>query len=183
MGKRGPMPKKNHLKVMSGNLPLKKEFDDFQIENLNIPKVPDHLSKEERRIWRQTIDILRPYGVIEDIDGAILAAFCCSYVRWSTSEKEIQRLSANNAVSGLLIKNARGAAINPLVIVSRRAQADAIAYAAQLGMTPSARLRLDTGEADKTVKKINMFEKLKKIKDERMGQKGKTIRKGFDQQK
>lgn len=160
MGKRGPVPKKTFLKVLSGNLSLQKKLmEDGQTQQFNPPPVPKNLSAEEKNIWDQTVELLKPLKHLENIDGAILAAYCCSYVRWAAAEKEIQKSSKKSAIFGLLATGANGGAvINPLVNISRRAQADMVTYAAQLGMTPAARLRI---QMVKDEPKENPFQKLK----------------------
>ncbi|MCK5581812.1 MAG: phage terminase small subunit P27 family [Candidatus Omnitrophica bacterium] len=177
MGKRGPMPEKDFRKVLSGNLPVTKENlgnNDFEII---APQRPKHLSKEEKKVWKDTIKLLGSLNILEEVDGPILSAFCCSYCRWITVEKEIQKLAKEEGSTGLILETDNGRSINPLVIISRRAQKDTVTYAAQLGMTPAARLRLDLDDSSITKRKVNAFEKLKKIKDERMDKKSEKIRK------
>ena len=174
MGKRGPVPAKKFRKVLSGNLPVTQENIEDQVFDLRTPDMPRHLSKEQRKVWKSTIDLLGSSNILEVVDGAVLAAFCCSYARWVTAEKEIQALAKENNITGLVMKSNKGYVVNPLIIISRRAQRDTVDYAAQLGMTPAARLRLDSDISSVTKRKVNAFTKLKKIKDERLDKKSKT---------
>lgn len=160
MGKRGPVPKKNFLKAMSGNLPMTKDnMADTMINIFTPPDAPEHLSPEEKMIWDRTLELLRPLKHLEVIDGAILGAYCCSYVRWCDAEKELRK-AANKQKKGLVTIGANGTWVtNPLVNISRRAQADMVTFAAQLGMTPAARLRV---VIQKPSKEENPFENIKK---------------------
>ena len=60
------------------------------------------------------------------------------------AERALMRLAeADKATGGLLIKTSNGNAIqNPLVGIANKAAADMVRYAAEFGMTPSARSRI-----------------------------------------
>jgi len=178
MGKRGPIPKKPFLKVMSGNLPMTQNNVGTQQRYATPPSRPRHLSREEKAIWKKTIELLNSVRVLQIIDGPVLAAFCCSYARWVAAEREIQIVQKENKLGALILKVNNSYTVNPLITVSRRAQADMVTYAAQLGMTPAARSRLESDGSSTVKRKVNAFEKLKKIKDERMDTKNTKIRKG-----
>ena len=176
MGKRGPMPKKKILKVLSGKLPLKKEYGtDFVVE-FNPPLPPDSLTTDERNIWNKTLELLKPLRVIEEIDAAVLAAYVCSYVRWQDAEREIQKASKQGKKYGLVSIGAAGGLVtNPIILISRRCQSDMVTYAAQLGMTPAARLRI---QVVKDNQPSNPFQRLK---DEKLGTAGQGLCEiGFD---
>lgn len=165
---------------MSGQLALTKEnLGTEQTQNFEPPDVPAHLSAEEKEVWNKTVMLLRPLKVLECIDGAVLAAYCCSYVRWKTAEQEIQKQSQHSALNGLLAEGANGGLItNPLVNISRRSQSDMITYAAQLGMTPAARLRI---QVDKPAPTKNPFECLKNGKKSKLVSKSDPVRQiGFE---
>lgn len=154
MGKRGPLPKKKYAKVMTGKLPLTKENGSVEdVLPTDPPEAPEHLSKKELKVWNKTIKLLAPSCVLSTIDGGVLAAYCCSYVRWMEAESEIESLTSFGA-NGQIV-------VNPLVNISRRAQADMVAYANQMGMTPSARMRVDLKSPEETK---NPFAKLKQKK-------------------
>ena len=143
MGKRGPAPKERILRVMSGNLPLKQEYGSpAQITLHKPPEMPENLIDEEKVVWNKTLELLLHTHAIEKLDAAILAAYCSSFVRWRTAEDEIQKLSKTNKLAGLIVKKQRGWEISPLIVICRRERADTAQYAAQLGMTPAARLRV-----------------------------------------
>lgn len=184
MGKRGPVPQKSYTKVMSGNLPMTKANGTFeQFKNVTAPDAPSGLSRTERKIWDQTIAILAPIRILEKQDAAVLEAFCRSYVRWHDAEAEIRKQQKRRKKDGLVSIGANGTCvINPLINISRRERSDTVTYAQQLGMTPAARMRLDLEGSTAADKKAGTFQKLKKLKDERMGNKSQKLRKRVDTQ-
>jgi P27 family predicted phage terminase small subunit len=142
MGKRGPLPKTKASRMLSGTEPITKEATEALNKPFDPPIGPSHFSIRETRVWVETVNLLRPMKVLERVDQAVLAAYCCSYIRWQDAEKEIAK--ATSPLSGLVLKDKKGRprATNPLVIISRDAQKDMIYYAAQLGMTPASRLKM-----------------------------------------
>jgi len=175
MGKRGPLPKKKALRVMTGQLPVTKANGiDSNIVAFDPPDMPDILSDKEKEIWIHTVELLRPLRVLEKIDGAVLASYCCSYVRWREAEEQLQNES-------LTIDGANGNLVtNPLVNISRHERSALVMYAQQLGMTPAARMRVHIVREQP---KENPFEKIKKAKDVKLGSKSSKIRKVSTEQK
>jgi P27 family predicted phage terminase small subunit len=165
MGKRGPLPKKKHLKDLS-RAPLTKERMQ-EVARIYLhtdpPDPPAHLTKEELKVWNETIDLLKPAGILQRIDAAVLAAYCCSYARWNLAESEIKEEAKKGyTLSGLVSEGANNQlVVHPLINISRRERADMILFANQLGMTPSARMRIDTQPPKETE---NPFAALKKKK-------------------
>jgi len=183
MGKRGPIPQKRFLKAMSGNLPMTQDNIGTQQQYVTPPAKPKHLSKDEKKIWNKTVKLLSAVQVLQVVDGPVLAAFCCSFSRWAAAEKEIQILQEKNALGAMIVKVNNSYSVNPLITVARRAQADMVVYAAQLGMTPASRSRLVVDSSFAAKRKVNAFAKLKKIKDERVDPKSTEVRKGSNHKK
>jgi P27 family predicted phage terminase small subunit len=63
---------------------------------------------------------------------------------WSAAETALARMAGRDAVSdGLIVKTKSGNLIqNPLVGAANKAMADMVRYAAEFGLTPSARTRV-----------------------------------------
>lgn len=159
MGKRGPLPKKDSLKALSGSKEITQaDFDDLN-KQFDPPIAPEHLNNAERKVWCETVKLLQPLRLLERIDSAILGAYCCSRVRWQVAEKALQDLGKTDAKEALLTIGASGNLVaNPLITISRNAQADMVAYANELGMTPAARIKIQASPPKET---RNPFEKLK----------------------
>ena len=156
MGKRGPAPKNPALKVLSGKAPITKAALAEINEPFQPPAIPEHMNDRERVVWNQTLELLRPLRVLKNVDAAVLGAYCASFVRWQDAENEMEKLGSGLCLTGLAgeVKS-----IHPLVIISRDAKKDMVFYAAQLAMTPAARLKMISGVSK--VREKNPFADLK----------------------
>jgi len=132
------------------------------------PEMPEHFDDDHRRVWIKTTTLLKKWGMLKEIDGAVVEAYCTSYLLWVSSDKEIKKLTdaaikdKKSKIHGLLIRGATSTLIvNPLITISNKARADTIYYAAQLGMTPAARLRIEASAGNIVAKKVNVFARLK----------------------
>ena len=146
MAPRGRKPKPTHLKVVTGN-PGKRQINENEPRpDLSIPTPPPHLSDEAKVEWGRVCDQLYRLKLLSDIDRASLAAYAQAYGRWVQAERALAKMAASDGVTkGLLVKTRNGNAIqNPLVGTANKAMADMMRYAAEFGMTPSARSRLST---------------------------------------
>lgn len=166
MGARGPLPKKKALRVMSGQLPLTKANLQEGIVDFSPPDPPEDLTKEEKEIWDRTIELLRPLRLLEKIDAAVLGAYCCSYRRWRQAESELKKMQYGK-IPEILSIGANGQLVtHPLLTISQKERAAMVDFARELGMTPAARMRVTVV---KSKPKENPFNKLKKVKDVKIG--------------
>ncbi len=150
MAPRGRKPKPTHLKVVTGN-PGKRQLNENEPRpDLSIPAPPPHLSDEAKVEWGRVCDQLYRLKLLSDIDRASLAAYAQAYGRWVQAERALAKMAESDGVTkGLLVKTRNGNAIqNPLVGTANKAMADMMRYAAEFGMTPSARSRLSTDGED-----------------------------------
>lgn len=145
MAQRGRKPKPTHLKVVQGN-PGKRQLnqDEPQPDRSTIPEPPDHLNAEAREEWDRAAMQLWHMGVLSHADRATLAAYCQAYGRWVQAERAIAEMAKrDDKTHGLMIRTSKGTAVqNPLVGTANKAKADMMRYAAEFGLTPSARTRL-----------------------------------------
>ena len=83
-------------------------------------------------------------GILSALDRGALAAYAQAYGRWVAAERALRVMAARDAVTaGLVIRTQGGNAIqNPLVGTANKAMADMVRYAAEFGLTPSARSRV-----------------------------------------
>jgi len=155
MGKRGPIPKSKQLRALTGRTPLTKE--NTAIIPFNPPTTPEHLTSDQLIVWDRTLKELRFTQTIENIDWAVLEAYCTTYCLWVDAEKEIQKLvKKKSKLAGMITKGYQGIAINPLLNVSRRARLECIDFARQMGMTPASRIRAKVIETE-----VNPFKDIK----------------------
>lgn len=142
---RGRKPKPSFLRVVSGNAgrrPInQREPSPPQIA---VPAPPIILNDDARREWKRVAKSLATMGVLADIDRSALAAYCEAFGVWMTATRAIKRLAdTGDAYGGLLSKTTNGNVIqNPLVGIANKARSDMVRFAAEFGMTPSARSRV-----------------------------------------
>lgn len=148
----GRKPKPTALKLVTGNpgkraLP-KKEAKIAPAE----PTPPAFLCDDAKVEWGRVVSILFGAGLMTELDRAALAAYAAAYGRWAQAERAINRMAAKDELNAaLMIKTSNGNAIqNPLVGIANKAKADMVRYAAEFGMTPSARSRVDATPNDQT---------------------------------
>jgi len=141
---RGRKPKPSHLKLVAGN-PGKRSLNAAEPKHaLSIPTPPAELSDDAKIEWGRVAERLYRAGTLSDVDRSALAAYCQAYGRWIQAERALARMAAADPeTGGLLVETSNGNAIqNPLVGIANKAAADMVRYAAEFGMTPSARSRI-----------------------------------------
>ena len=150
----GRKPKPTHLKLVTGN-PGKRALPKAEAKvPPALPSPPPHLSDEAKAEWGRVAAELFQIGLLSGVDRAALAAYCQAYARWVQAERAIAEMAKRDQLTGgLMIKTTNGNAIqNPLVGTANKAAADMVRYAAEFGMTPSARSRINAeppaGEQD-----------------------------------
>jgi P27 family predicted phage terminase small subunit len=141
---RGRKPKPSYLRVVAGN-PGKRPINKREPNAPpSAPHPPSTLNDDARNEWRRVARQLVAMGVLATIDRIALAAYCDAYAQWLAASRGIKRLAdSGDKYGGLLLKTTNGNIIqNPLVGIANKARADMVRFAAELGMTPSARSRV-----------------------------------------
>ena len=149
---RGRKPAPTHLKLVRGN-PGKRRLNKAEPAPERVmPSPPVELCADARLEWDRVAGELHRIGVLSGIDRAALAAYCQAYGRWVVAERAIAKMAERDQLTeGLMIRTTNGNAVqNPLVGTANKAMADLVRYAAEFGMTPSARSRVSgqSGETD-----------------------------------
>lgn len=147
---RGRKPKPTNLKVVSGTDRKDRKNEAEPKPDLSLPTPPAHLSDDAKVEWGRVCDDLYRLGILSELDRAALAAYCQAYGRWVQAERALAKMAERDqATHGMMIKTQSGNAIqNPLVGSANKAMADMMRYAAEFGMTPSARSRISAEERD-----------------------------------
>lgn len=141
----GRKPKPTYLKVVTGN-PGKRALPTAEAKVAPaLPSPPPHLADEAKVEWGRVSEELYKIGLLSGVDRAALAAYCQAYARWVQAERAIAEMAKRDQLTGgLMIKTTNGNAIqNPLVGTANKAAADMVRFAAEFGMTPSARSRIN----------------------------------------
>lgn len=157
--KTGPKPKPTALKILNGN-PGRRPLpaNEAQLE-ITKPEPPDHLAPEAVLEWNRLVEALYKSGLMTDADVGALASYCSAYGRWVQAERQLNEAAkADPETGGLVIRTSNGNVIqNPLVGIANKAHNDVMRYAAEFGMTPASRTRVDA----KPKKSANPFENLR----------------------
>lgn len=141
MGKgRKPLPDNVHR---LNNNPSKKQLghDTGSDVPVEIPEPPDHLDEGALDEWnRITVELFR-LGLIAKIDRASLAVYCMAFSRWAYAEIKISELEDDK---GLIQTSPNGYQMTGAwLLISNRATEIMQKAAAEFGMSPSARVRVN----------------------------------------
>ncbi|MBI1207237.1 MAG: phage terminase small subunit P27 family [Azospirillum sp.] len=115
-----------------------------------LPEPPSHLSDEAKAEWGRRGPELVRQGILTALDTATFAAYCQAWGRWVQADEALNRIARSDELTrGLVMKTTNGNVIHsPFLGIANKAMADAVRYAAELGMTPSSRTRLAAAPAD-----------------------------------
>ena len=140
----GRKPTPTALKLVKGN-PGKRALNKNEAKpDLAQPTPPEFLNTDAKVEWGRVVGTLYKAGLMTELDRAALAAYCQAYGRWAQAERALSRMADKDEYNrALMVKTHNGTAIqNPLVGIANKAKADMVRYAAEFGMTPSARSRV-----------------------------------------
>ena len=149
----GTKPKPTALKLIEGNKGKRTHQKKEAVIALCEPTPPAFLCDDAKVEWGRVCSALFSAGLMTELDRAALSAYCAAYGRWAQAERAINAMAGKDGINAaLLIKTKEGNAIqNPLVGIANKARADVVRFAAEFGMTPSARTRV-TATPDDTQK-------------------------------
>lgn len=115
-----------------------------------VPKAPEWLLPEAKAEWRRLAPRLADMGLLSDFDRAAFTAYCQAWGTVESLEKEAAKLrkKEKDPLAGIATKTAGGNLVHhPLATTIAKARAEMVKIAAEFGLTPSARARLDTDKA------------------------------------
>lgn len=141
MATRGRKPKPSQVKELEGN-PGKRRINHSEPK----PAVAETaltygVTLTARRFHRRYAPLLKTLGILTEADGAAFEMMAIHYGIAIDAAQELRK-------STLTTEGRDGPKKNPLVQIVRDNSAAFRGYAAEFGMTPSARSRLAVGEAD-----------------------------------
>lgn len=137
MARRGPKPAPTYLQIVRNARPNRINKAEAKIRPSELPYPPDFLSEEAIREWNRVSTRLYDAGLLTHVDSTALAAYCQAFGRWERAERQLRE-------DGKLVVTTQhnNQIPNPLLGIANRAMHDCMRYAAELGMTPSARSRV-----------------------------------------
>lgn len=143
-----PRPKPTALKLITGNAGKralnKKEPTPARI----IPPYPEHLNEYGRIAWDKIVVILDKMGVLTEADGYALERLCDCYADILVCRDLLARdgwtYTNITSMGDTLIK------ANPAAGQLRAADAQFKSYLIEFGLTPSARSKVQSSNADES---------------------------------
>ncbi|HEY1599711.1 MAG TPA: phage terminase small subunit P27 family [Pirellulales bacterium] len=138
---RGRKPKPTRLKLAEGNPGKRKSRAREPQPAAGEPACPAELDAAAREEWQRLCKALIALGILTEIDRAVLAAYCQCWSRWLAAERDIAR-------RGVIVVTVMGAEMqNPSLPIANKALQLMLRFGAELGLTPSARTRIDATPA------------------------------------
>jgi len=143
--KPGPAKKPTALNLVAGN-PGKRRIPKHEpTPPVTRPSPTADLCETGKSEWRRIVDQLADLGLMTNLDVAVLTAYCDAFGEWTTARRAFALIQERNKITGgYMVRTPNGSVqIAPLVSIIRAARADMVRYAAELGMTPSARAGME----------------------------------------
>lgn len=149
--KPGPKPKPRRLRVVEGNPGHRPLPDSVELPPAS-PRKPawseifpgtrkgqPALRRDADAAWKTIVPVLESVGLLSTIDVFVLVDVCTTWARI----RQIERVLSEQ---GLMVEDRkeRGWVRHPLATVANQYRANLRALTAELGLSPSARIRLDT---------------------------------------
>jgi len=143
MGRRGPRPQPTALKLVRGNPGKRPLPKDEPRPTLGIGPCPESLCEEAKAEWVRVVVELEKLEMLTRVDSPSLEAYCGAVVMMRQARKAI-------TADGLVLNGKFGPVKNPAVQIHRDCAALVRQFAAEFGLTPSARTRLKAPEKKTT---------------------------------
>ncbi len=134
MSKRGPKPTPTAVLRLRGSWRANTRPAEPRPQPSR-PTCPAWLSRDAKLEWKRVAPQLHRLGLLTQLDRAALAVYCESWSEWVEAKQVISK-------SGPVIAGPHGPRRNPYVFIAARAAEQLLKWAAELGMTPSARSRV-----------------------------------------
>ena len=143
MAKPGTKPTPTALKKLRGN-PGRRPLPKNEPVAEGRPVCPAYLSDYAKTEWRYIVPLLDDMGIIGKVDRGVLVSYCEAYSMFRQAVEALER-----ELNSPVIRTHNGNYVqNPWVSIKNRAAQDMLKYAAELGMTPSARTRIRIEQRD-----------------------------------
>lgn len=140
MGRRGPRPRPNAIKMMRGN-PGKRRVVDCprpEAAETRLPSAPAWLDREAKAKWRELVPQLKCMGVLARIDRDALSRYCDTWAWWRRI-----RLFIDEKGETYLLRDDDGRPRYiqqlPQVAIAHKLATQLTRLEAEFGLTPAAR--------------------------------------------
>ncbi len=137
MTPRGRKPLPTKIKQLRGTFrPDRAKGNEPKVESA-IPEPPDWLSADALAEWKRLAPQLAAAGLLTKLDRAALASYCSAWGDLCEANRTLQEFGSTYVTE-------KGAIVlHPMLKVVERSRQALRAFAAEFGLTPSARTRVD----------------------------------------
>ena len=144
-------PKPTALKVLQGN-PGRRVLPKREAKpRVMVPKAPTHLTREAKAHWPEIAEKLARVGLLTEIDGEALGAYCEARAIWVKAKKKLSE-------EGVTVTSPNGYTMpSPSFTVVNKAFLTMYRMWMEFGMTPSSRSKID---ATGPIEEVDPFEEL-----------------------
>ena len=143
----GRRPKPTAMKELAGN-PGHRPLNDAEPKpDKAAPEMPKGMLKAARREWAAIVPSLLRIGVLSNIDGKALAAYCDAYAHWELARKQIEKyglvieepvLDKDGFVNTAMVRLKANPAVNIYTAMGKLMKS----YLIEFGLTPASRSKL-----------------------------------------
>jgi P27 family predicted phage terminase small subunit len=131
----GPRPTPTRILKLRGSWRAKKRGQEPQPE-IAVPVCPAWLCDVAKAEWVSVTDELLELGISATIDHAQVEGYCVAYARWVDAEHNLKE-------QGAVVRSPSGYPIqNPYLSIANEALRQLRLFAAELGLSPSARTKI-----------------------------------------
>ena len=131
------------LRSFDGNRRADKRNDREPRPEIGVPSPPTHLQGRGLAEWHRLAPELTKIGLLTHADANAFAGYCLAHARHVEAELALQEFQKTNPQwGGLMVVRGSSMVVNPLVTLARAAMADVLKQSIELGLTPSARVKL-----------------------------------------
>lgn len=146
MAKPGRKPKPTHLKLLTGTAqPSRINKNEPQpAQGERVPSCPAHLGGRAATEWKRIAKELHDLKILTRVDVKALAAYCEAYALWVQADGLLKDYNMKNSANANLLVTPTGVMkTHPYVDQLRQHRADMVKFAAEFGITPSSRARVN----------------------------------------
>jgi P27 family predicted phage terminase small subunit len=130
--KPGPRAKPTAIKQLRGVKPSRINLDEPKLDASD-GACPEWLVDEAQEVWHTVAPMLIEHGLLSVVEEEQLAVYCTAVALHRQAAREVER-------DGLIVNGAMGGKVkNPALTVLREAATTIRQFAAEFGLTPSAR--------------------------------------------
>lgn len=138
----GRKPKPSNLKLLEGNRGRRPLPENEPKPQPIAPKCPTWLHKDAKKEWKRIAPQLENLGLLTQVDMATLAGYCES---WAQYKRSIEFIHKHGEVYPIKTEDGTVKYLQqvPQVGIANKALLNIKAIAAEFGLTPSARGRIE----------------------------------------